>query len=127
MIMCHGILVIKTFIKFTLAMKNLILTLIISLGFSQFSMAASHDHSKHNHKEHKHGKEHSMKDHAVSANVLKDKAIIKVEGMVCAFCAQGVEKNFSKRKEVKGVAVSLDKMEVRVTLKEGQKICQGKK
>lgn len=38
----------------------------------------------------------------------------KVNGMVCAFCAQGVEKNFNKMDEVHSTKVNLDKMEITV-------------
>lgn len=38
----------------------------------------------------------------------------KVNGMVCAFCAQGVEKSFNKMDEVHSTKVNLDKMEITV-------------
>lgn len=44
--------------------------------------------------------------------------VIKVKGMVCAFCAQGVEKNFNKLDVVKSTKVDLDKMEVTLNLKD---------
>ena len=38
----------------------------------------------------------------------------KVNGMVCAFCAQGVEKNFNKMDEVRSTKVDLDKMQITI-------------
>ena len=68
------------------------------------------DHQNHNHKDGK----------AEAKKVSPEKIIIKVKGMVCAFCAQGIQKNFSKRKEVKDVKVDLDTMEVTILLVKGQ-------
>lgn len=77
-----------------------------------------HDH------DHKGGK-HDHKDAKVeSKKISKDKVLIKVKGMVCSFCAQGVTKSFNDRKEVKSTKVDLDKMEVLVTLKEGQSLSE---
>ena len=47
---------------------------------------------------------------------------VQVNGMVCAFCAQGIKKNFEKKSSVRETRVNLDKKEVEVVLKEGQKI-----
>lgn len=44
----------------------------------------------------------------------------KVKGMVCSFCAQGVEKAFRKRPEVESVRVDLDKKTVYLKFKEGK-------
>ena len=52
------------------------------------------------------------------------KILIKVKGMVCAFCAQGVKKNFNKKKEIKATKVDLDKMEVLLTLKKGKSLSE---
>ena len=51
-----------------------------------------------------------------------NQATVKVKGMVCAFCAQGIEKKFSARKEVESVKVDLDKMEVHLKYKKGMTI-----
>ncbi|MEM9102265.1 MAG: heavy metal-associated domain-containing protein [Pseudomonadota bacterium] len=47
---------------------------------------------------------------------------VKVNGLVCDFCARALEKVFGKQEEVSGIAVDLDNGKVVVTLKEGQKI-----
>ena len=47
---------------------------------------------------------------------------IKVRGMVCSFCAQGIEKNISKLKMVKNVDVNLKKGFVSIQVKDGKKL-----
>ncbi|MFK8139340.1 MAG: heavy-metal-associated domain-containing protein [Bdellovibrionales bacterium] len=68
-----------------------------------------------------------QKDHTHKASIKKneeDKITIKVKGMVCAFCAQGIEKNFNKRAEVKNTKVNLDKMEVYIELNKGKSLSE---
>lgn len=43
-----------------------------------------------------------------------------VEGMVCAFCTQGIEKSFLKEPQVQAVEVSLEKKRMSLTFKDGQ-------
>ena len=47
---------------------------------------------------------------------------VTVKGMVCSFCAQGLKKTFSKKEEVKGIEVDLDKKIVKVETKEGKSL-----
>ena len=47
---------------------------------------------------------------------------IGVNGMVCSFCAQGIEKKFHAQPSVDDVKVSLSKKNVKLTLKDGQKL-----
>jgi copper chaperone CopZ len=47
---------------------------------------------------------------------------VTVNGMVCAFCAQGIEKRLSKLPATKAVFVDLKKKTVAVELKEGQSL-----
>ena len=50
-------------------------------------------------------------------NALQSKIIdIEVEGMVCDFCAQSIEKVFMKRIEVKGINVDLEDQKVVIYL-----------
>jgi periplasmic mercuric ion binding protein len=51
---------------------------------------------------------------------------VGVKGMVCAFCAQGIEKSFMAQKEVAKVAVSLENKTVKITFKEGQTLSREK-
>jgi len=49
-------------------------------------------------------------------------ARIGVDGMVCAFCAQGIEKKLKARSEVDRIFVSLENKVVAVGFKEGRTI-----
>lgn len=83
------------------------------------------DHKGHDHKhEHKEGEKHDHSDQkAEITKVGKEKIQIKVAGMVCPFCAQGVEKGFKARKaEVKDVKVDMDTMMVEVHFKKGKSL-----
>ena len=44
--------------------------------------------------------------------------VVKVHGMVCGFCAQGIKKNFSKLPSVDAVEVSLEAKTVTLKTKE---------
>ena len=47
---------------------------------------------------------------------------IKVRGMVCSFCAQGIKKSISKLKVVEDVKVNLKKGFVSIQVKEDEKL-----
>lgn len=49
-------------------------------------------------------------------------AKITVNGMVCAFCAQGIEKTLSKMPEAQAIYVNLDQKIVAVEAKKGSKL-----
>lgn len=51
---------------------------------------------------------------------------ITVDGLVCAFCAQGIEKKMKAQAATDKVFVSLEKKIVAVALKEGQDIADDK-
>jgi mercuric ion binding protein len=51
---------------------------------------------------------------------------VTVKGMVCGFCAQGIEKKFGAEPAVEKVKVSLKEKRVSLTLKEGQDISDEK-
>ena len=53
---------------------------------------------------------------SMAANTVK----VTVNGMVCAFCAQGIEKRISKMGATKDVFVDLKKKTVAIEAKEGQ-------
>lgn len=55
---------------------------------------------------------------AVSADTIR----ATVNGMVCGFCATGIEKTFKAQQEVKTVNVDLQKKLVTIQTKEGQTI-----
>lgn len=52
----------------------------------------------------------------------EDTIDIKVNGLVCDFCARALEKVFGKRDEVSGIDVDLDNALVKVALELGQTI-----
>lgn len=47
---------------------------------------------------------------------------VKVNGLVCDFCARSIEAMFGKRADVSGVKVDLDKGEVKLALKDDSKL-----
>lgn len=51
---------------------------------------------------------------------------VGVRGMVCAFCAQGIDKKFMSQPEVSKVEVSLENKYVKIKFKEGQSLAQEK-
>jgi mercuric ion binding protein len=51
---------------------------------------------------------------------------VSVKGMVCGFCAQGIEKKFKTEEAIKKIDVSLENKLVTLELKEGKDIENGK-
>ena len=45
--------------------------------------------------------------------------VVKVQGMVCDFCARGLEKSFGKKKEVKDIDVNLNERRVTIHMEPG--------
>ena len=58
----------------------------------------------------------------LSVTACADTIRATVNGMVCGFCATGIEKTFKAQPEVKSVTVDLQKRLVTVATKEGQAI-----
>ena len=52
----------------------------------------------------------------------EDTINVKVNGLVCDFCARALEKVFGKRDDVSGINVDLDNGLVKVAMKPGQTI-----
>ncbi len=60
---------------------------------------------------------------ALGSSVVQAKPIrIQVNGMVCAFCAQGIEKKFKAMPQVEALKVSLETKKVDLEIKEGATI-----
>lgn len=106
-------------------MKTLLSTLtIVTLlaaapAFAANESATPHDHSKMDHSNHD----------VVPAGEAKplnaecaDTINVKVDGLVCDFCARALEKVFGKRDDVEGIKVDLDNGNVVVAMKPGQTI-----
>lgn len=51
---------------------------------------------------------------------------VGVKGMVCAFCAQGIEKKFKAQDEVSGIDVSLENKYVKIKFKDGKSLSNEK-
>ena len=67
----------------------------------------------------------------VALNILSGSALgetirTTVNGMVCAFCATGIEKTFRKQPEVATVQVDLPKKTVTITTKPGRTLTDAK-
>ena len=58
----------------------------------------------------------------MSLNLQAQEIMVSVKGMVCSFCAQGIEKNFKTQDSVKNIEVDLSKNFVKLTLKEKQSL-----
>lgn len=54
--------------------------------------------------------------------ILANTITAKINGMVCAFCAQGIEKKFKSEDSVEKVKVDLDAKTVKIDLKTGAKM-----
>lgn len=63
---------------------------------------------------------------ATAPAVVSNEMKVGVKGMVCAFCAQGIEKKFKSQKEVSKVEVSLENKFVKLTFKDGQTLSKEK-
>jgi copper chaperone CopZ len=62
----------------------------------------------------------------LSGLVLAETITTTVHGMVCAFCATGIEKTFRKQPEVASVKVDLPKKQVVVKTKPGKTLSDAK-
>ena len=62
----------------------------------------------------------------LSVSALAETITTTVKGMVCAFCATGIEKTFRKQPEVETVHVDLPKKTVTLTTKPGKTLSDAK-
>lgn len=109
----------KTFLS-TLTIVTL---LAVAPAFAANEPAESHDHSQTDHSK----MDHSGHKNMASAGDAKplnaecaDTVNVKVDGLVCDFCARALEKVFGKRDDVEGIKVDLDNGLVTVAMKPGQ-------
>ena len=93
------------------------LSLNILLFLSTFALANEQDHSSHDHMEN-----NQIEIQAGSIDPNGTLMTVAVEGMVCDFCAQAIEKVFMKREEVAGITVNLDDQNVIIALKSEKNI-----
>ena len=92
--------------------KISILSLSILLFVSTFALANEQDHSNHNHME-----SNQIEVQVGSIDPNGTLMTVAVEGMVCDFCAQAIERVFMKREEVAGITINLDDQNVIISLK----------
>jgi copper chaperone CopZ len=108
-------------------MKKLLLSIFTSITWAE----VPHDQMQHSHEGHLH-------EQLVDGNKLEvdpvrfDKfvmglensqiAVVNVQGMVCDFCARGIEKTFKKDKHVKKIDVDLSKGKVLIAYNNNQEI-----
>ncbi|MBF2755349.1 MAG: heavy-metal-associated domain-containing protein [Gammaproteobacteria bacterium AqS3] len=90
-----------------------------------------HDHDGHSHDGHYHGERVEGKLTLVDEDELDEFAeglsgaqiaVVSVKGMVCDFCARGIEKTFKKDKAVQKVDVNLGSGIVLIAYKNSRKI-----
>jgi mercuric ion binding protein len=62
----------------------------------------------------------------LAGGAFADTITTTVNGMVCAFCATGIEKTFRKQPEVATVKVDLPKKQVVITTKPGKSLSDAK-
>ena len=107
--------------------KVLLLTIFTSITWAE----NPHDHMHHSHEGHLHeqlvdGKKLEVDPMRFDKFVmgLKDSqiAVVNVQGMVCDFCARGIEKTFKKDKNVKKIDVDLSKGKVLIAYNNSQEI-----
>ena len=91
-----------------------ILSLSILIFISTFALANEQDHSNHNHD---HTQSNQIEVQAGSIDPNGTLMTVAVEGMVCDFCAQAIERVFMKREEVAGITINLDDQNVIISLK----------
>ena len=92
--------------------------LFLILASSSLAFAAEPGKKKHQHKD------LSIEKQVKGTNTKNCDNIVdvKVNGLVCDFCARALEKVFSRRTEVEGIDVDLDNGDVKVELKKGKKL-----
>ena len=62
----------------------------------------------------------------VSLSTFAGEITVKVQGMVCSMCAQGIKKKFTKIDAVKDINVDLNNKFVQIQTKDGQNVSNDK-
>ena len=63
---------------------------------------------------------------SLTSAVFASEVKVGVKGMVCAFCAQGIEKKFKAQEEVDSINVSLENKFITIKYKDGKTLPQEK-
>ncbi len=114
--------------------KYFLLALIV---LTNITYAMDNNHDSHNHEGHHDNHQHKSDSGVDGSLVLLDEkmytsfisninegqiAIIDVNGMVCDFCARGIEKTFYKDEMVKKIKVSLESGKVLIAYSNDKKV-----
>ena len=89
-------------------MKKTLTLIAVSIFLTSSPALANHDGST----------DHS--NHETTQAESQHDVVIKVDGMVCDFCAQSIKKVFGKQESIKDVNVNLDAGEITLDYKEGK-------
>ena len=110
-------------------MKQLIIILFTFIFWSSINSYAqehNHDNNEMDHGNHEMDKEKIiLQSGSIDPNGVL--LTVAVEGMVCDFCAQAIQKVFLKKEEVAGITVDLDNQNVIIALKEDTNITEEKR
>ncbi len=88
------------------------ITSILFLFISAFSFAADHSHE--------HSDDQAKNKSQIKEAACENRVDVKVNGLVCDFCARSLEKVFKKQKDVSGIQVNLDAAKVIIEMKPGK-------
>ena len=105
-------------------MKQLITIFLICIfwtSINSYAQEHNHDNNEMDHSNHEMDKEKiTLQSGSIDPNGIL--LTVAVEGMVCDFCAQAIQKVFLKKEEVAGITVDLDNQNVVIALKENKNI-----
>ena len=101
-------------------MKQLITIFLIFIfwtSINSYAQEHNHDNNKMDHSKHEMDNEKiTLQEGSIDPNGVL--LTVAVEGMVCDFCAQAIQKVFLKKEQVAGITVDLDNQNVIIALKE---------
>jgi len=100
---------------------TILLTFIFWTSINSYAQEHNHDNNEMDHGNHEMDKEKiTLQSGSIDPNGIL--LTVAVEGMVCDFCAQAIQKVFLKKEEVAGITVDLDNQNVVIALKENKNI-----
>jgi thioredoxin-related protein len=101
-------------------MKRLITIFLIVIfwtSINSYAQEHNHDNNEMDHSNHEMDNEKiTLQEGSIDPNGVL--LTVAVEGMVCDFCAQAIQKVFLKKEQVAGITVDLDNQNVIIALKE---------
>ena len=100
---------------------TILFTFIFWTSINPYAQEHNHDNNEMDHGNHEMDKEKiTLQSGSIDPNGIL--LTVAVEGMVCDFCAQAIQKVFLKKEEVAGITVDLDNQNVIIALKENTNI-----